>query len=211
MTALLEQSNLSDVGRFRLVSPNHEIFRLGDPVDSIAVIVKGVVLVRSGTAEGDGGAVDVRARGDVLGDSALLGPPVLLHLDTAVTLTECEILQVPLSAFEELRRTNPALGADIIGQLTDQARRLSSSLIDLLGRPVRVRAARRLRLLADALERSGMAGRELVITQRDLAELVGTTRSTLNSQLGTFQDERALTTARGRIVINDPEVLDRYT
>jgi CRP-like cAMP-binding protein len=99
----------------------------------------------------------------------------------------------------------------LVRQLSDQVRRLSGALVDLLGRSGRARAARRLLAMSDALARSDMGGTELLLTQQDIADFVGTTRSTLNAYLQDFERAGALTSSRGRLTIVDPRALESFT
>jgi CRP-like cAMP-binding protein len=55
-----------------------------------------------------------------------------------------------------------------------------------------------------------MRGVSLVITQQDLADYAGSTRSTLNAHLRSFEATGALQLARGRITITDSSKLDRF-
>jgi CRP/FNR family transcriptional regulator, cyclic AMP receptor protein len=201
VTGLDQLPELAASSRVRHVAAGQAVFAVGEAIEVAHVVRSGAVFVRSTTLDGDPAVVDVRARGDLLDDSALLGTGPLLHLDQAVALTDCEILQLPMREFERLRDTSPEFGAMLVTRLTDQARRLSNGLVDLLGRPVRVRTARRLLDLAEALDRSGLTGSPITMTQGDLAEFAGTTRPTLNATLGEFESAQAISRGRGSLTI----------
>jgi CRP/FNR family cyclic AMP-dependent transcriptional regulator len=210
MTGLHEVVELAEIARRCEVTAGDVVFEVGDPVDAVHIVVSGVLLVRSVSIDGDQAVVDVRGRGDLLDDTALLDGRPALHFDGATALTGVRLLRVPLHAFDDLRDRSATVGAALVGQLTDQVRRLSTSLVDLLGRTGRARAARRLLAIADALERSGMASTPLVVTQKDLADFVGTTRSTLNAHLKEFEGAGAIASSRGRLTITDVDALDRF-
>jgi CRP-like cAMP-binding protein len=207
---LHDSPELRAAGRELTRGPGHVVFEVGDPVDAVHIVVSGAILVRSVSLDGDLAVVDVRGRGDLLDDTALLGDRPELHYDGATTLTDVRLLRVSLASFDELRDASPAIGAALVAQLTDQVRRLSSTLVDLLGRQARARAARRLLAISETLSRSGMDGCPLLITQRDLADYVGTTRSTLNAYVRQFEEAAAVTSTRGRITITNPRALDRF-
>jgi len=210
MRPLHEQPGVVAAGYERSVSAGTIVFEVGDPVDAVHVVLDGVLLVRSVSLDGDSAVVDVRGRGDLLDDTALLDEPPGLHYDGATAVTPVRVLRIPLRVFDELRDRSPELGAALVSQLTEQVRRLSASLVDLLGRPGRARAARRLLALSDALERSGMHGTALVLTQQDVADFVGTTRSTLNAYLQEFELASAVASSRGRLTITDPHALAAF-
>lgn len=210
MTALHEQPDLRALGRVCNLPAGSIVFEVGDPVDAVHIVIDGVLLVRSVSIDGDSAVVDVRSRGDLLDDSALLDDHHALHYDSATTVTAARLLRVPRRSFDGLRDRSPEVGAMLVAQLTDQVRRLSAALVDLLGRPGRARAARRLLALSEALARSDMEGAPLTLTQQDIADFVGTTRSTLNAFLQEFEAAEAITTRRGRVTITDPRALDAF-
>jgi CRP-like cAMP-binding protein len=187
------------------------VFEVGDPVDAIHVVTRGVAFVRSVSIDGDLAVVDVRGRGELLDDTAILGDGSALHYDGVTAMTAVSLLRLPLSVFDELRDTSAGVGAALVAQATSQVRRLSSALVDLLGRPAKARAARRLVCIAAALDASGMGGEPLTITQQDLADYAGTTRSTLNAHLQVFESIGAVRLARGSITIIDVDGLRRFT
>jgi CRP-like cAMP-binding protein len=210
MAGLHDVVELTEVARPRDVSAGEVVFEVGDPVEAVHIVVSGALLVRSVSIDGDEAVVDVRGRGDLLDDTALLDGRPALHFDGATALTEVRLLRISLRAFDELRDRSPAVGAALVVQLTDQVRRLSTSLVDLLGRSGRSRAARRLLAIAGTLERSEMATTPLAVTQRDLADFVGTTRSTLNAHLKEFEEAGAIASSRGTLIITCPDTLDRF-
>lgn len=210
MATLHEHPDVIQAGHELDVAAGTVVFDVGDPVDAVHVVTSGVLLVRSVSLDGDSAVVDVRGRGDVLDDTALLDEHPALHYDGAVAITPVRLLRLPLRAFDELRDRSPEVGEALVSQLTEQVRRLSAALVDLLGRPGRARAARRLLAVATALDRSDMAGAPLALTQQDLAAFVGSTRSTVNAYLQDFEDARAIISGRGRITIVDPRALERF-
>jgi CRP/FNR family transcriptional regulator len=211
MGRLDELAELGEVARQVTRPAGDVIFEVGDPVDAVHVVLDGAILVRSVSIDGDLAVVDVRGGGDLLDDTALLEGPRGLHFDGATTLTPVRLLHIPLRRFDELRDTSAAVGAALVMQLTDQVRRLSTSLVDLLGRSARARAARRLLVIARTLERSGISATPMVVTQQDLADYVGTTRSTLNAHLKEFETAGAIASSRGRLTITDVTALAHFT
>jgi CRP-like cAMP-binding protein len=210
MTELHDHPDLVAVGFERTYAAGQSVFEVGDPLDAVHVVIDGVVLVRSVSIDGDSAVVDVRGRGDLLDDTAVLEDRPALHYEAARTVTVVRLLRIPRRSFDDARDRSPDLGAVLVRQLSDQVRRLSAALVDLLGRPGRARAARRLLALSEALARSDLAGSALVLTQQDVADFAGTTRSTLNAYLQEFEETGALTRSRGRITITDPRALEAF-
>jgi CRP/FNR family transcriptional regulator, cyclic AMP receptor protein len=205
-----DSDELLQHGRTFHVDAGRRIFAMGDPVDGAVILQSGVAFMRSTTIGGDSAVVDVRGAGDLLTDALLLSDDLRLHLDEAVALTACELLRIPRAVFDEVRDRSAAVGSLITTQLTGQVRRLSDALVDALGHPARARTARRLLDVDSSLERSGLGGTRVMVTQQDLAEYVGTTRATLNTTLAGFQDAGALAIGRGHVTITDREALARF-
>ena len=92
--------------------------------------------------------------------------------------------------------------------LITEIRRLAAALVDALYIPVEERVWRRLRELGETYRHDG--GPVIVpLTQDDLAQLAGTTRSTVNRVLRAGHDRGTIRLARGRIEILDQPELDR--
>lgn len=210
MSPLLDAPALLAESRPWSVPAGAQIFAVGEPVEMVHIVRDGVAYLSTSTLDGDTGIVDVRARGELLDDTALLADGPRLHLEQAVALTACDLLRVPVHSFERLCDESALIGAAVLAGLTAQTRRKSDCLVDALGRSARARAARRLRDVAEALTRAGQEGIELSLTQADLARYVGGTRSTLNPLLGEMQDAGALRVSRGRLAITDRAALDRF-
>jgi CRP/FNR family transcriptional regulator, cyclic AMP receptor protein len=198
---------LGDAGLIRPVSGGSTIFAAGSPTEVVHVLHSGVALIRAISMDGDPAVVDVRSTGAILDDTIFLPDGPSLHLDQAVAVTSCEVLEVPTAMFRRRCDESAVIGAAVIAQLSEQTRRLSRALVDLLAQPLRVRVALRLVDLATALSAAGLEGATISMTQRDLAEYIGTTRSTLNVELRELQSAGALVIGRGEFAITDADVL----
>jgi CRP-like cAMP-binding protein len=209
MSAIEPGDDLFALGRRHTTSAGDVVFEVGDPVEAVHLVVRGVVLVRAVSIDGDAAVVDVRGRGDILDDSALLERPHL-HYEGATAATDVELRRVPMREFDEVRDRSPALGATLVELLTEQVRRLSMSLVDQFAVPGKRRAARCLLRIHDALTRSGMDRAPVTMRQRELADFVGTTRSTINTYLREFEAAGAVELTRGRLAVVDAAVLDRF-
>jgi CRP/FNR family transcriptional regulator, cyclic AMP receptor protein len=210
MIQLHEHPEVASVAQRGVCAAGEVVFEVGDPIGLVHIVLSGAVFVRSITLDGETAVVDVRGRGDLLDDTALLDDASQLHYDGANALTAVEFLRLPLSSLDDLRDSSAAIGAALVAQLTEQVRRLSSGLVDLHARPAKARAAQRLIVIAETLARSDMGQAPLTATQQDLADYVGTTRSTLNACLQEFERASALVSTRGRLTITDPQALARF-
>jgi CRP-like cAMP-binding protein len=91
--------------------------------------------------------------------------------------------------------------------LTNEVRTLNELLLEALYVPVKKRVRRR--LVALAVLYPGVDGPLVLLTQETLAELVGTSRATLNQVLRDEEKRGAIELSRGRIRIVDVADLAR--
>jgi CRP/FNR family transcriptional regulator, cyclic AMP receptor protein len=203
-----QRAEFTKRARRRRFKRNEVVFHDGDPGDTLHVVVKGHLAVRITTPRGQTAALRILGPGDHFGELSVLAPGA--RTGTVVALDAAETLSLHRDALEELQSRVPEMQQVLMQALIAEVRRLAAALVDALYVPVEHRVWRRLRDLAAVY---GGNGEPVVVplTQDDLAELVGTTRSTVNRVLRVAQDKGAIRLARGRVEILDLGELDRLT
>jgi CRP/FNR family transcriptional regulator, cyclic AMP receptor protein len=183
------------------------IFLAGAPADSLQLIVSGWVAVRVGTEAGDMALLSVMGAGDFFGDIALSNPE-WARTASVMALDACETLSVYRDEFARLRAVHPSVDQVLIKVLSAQVRRLSTLLVESMYLPAEARLYRR---ILDAAEVWGgsVKGTVIPLTQEDVAELAGTTRSTANRALRQAEQSGLLKIKRGRIELLDPKGISR--
>ena len=179
------------------------LFHEGDLGDTLHLLDRGRVAVRSATPLGDVATLRVRGPGEVLGELALLRTESR-RTATVVALERAETLSLHREAFLELRQRYPSIDEFLLTLLADEVRRLSNLLVEALYTPVETRVLRRLAALIE-LYRDGEGPPEIPLTQEDLASMAGTSRATVNRVLGIAEKDGLLELRRGRIVVVDAE------
>ncbi len=183
------------------------IFHEGDLGDTLHLIDRGRVAVRSATPSGDIATLRVRGAGEVMGELALLRSGSR-RTATVVALERTETLSLHRNAFVELRERHPSIDDFLLSLLADEVRRLSNLLVEALYAPVETRVLRRLSALTE-LYRDGEERAEIPLTQEDLASMAGTSRATVNRVLGMAEKQGLVELRRGRIVVLELEELAR--
>ena len=175
----------------------------GDVGDSLWVVESGRFDVQLATPEGDVMVVRVVHPGEFFGELALVHPH---HRRFGrVTALEASVAHVlHRDDFDVLRRNHPGVDRLLIAALAERIEATSEIAVELL-RPAEVRIWRRLRTLADATG----SGREIRISQEDLARMSATTRQTVNRALAAGEAAGALRRQRGRIEVLDRAALER--
>ena len=182
------------------------IFHEGDPGDTLHLIARGHVAIRVTTPLGDIATLRVLEPGQFFGELAVVSPAP--RNATAIAADAVETLTVHRDQFEELRQRHPRVDRVLVEALTAEVRRLAVQLLDALYVPVERRVWRRLSELARVF---GDDGDQPIVplTQEDLAQVVGTTRPTVNRLLREGEAAGVIRITRGRVQIVDAEALAR--
>jgi CRP/FNR family cyclic AMP-dependent transcriptional regulator len=201
-----EQRELLSLARRRRFARHEVIFHAGDPGDTLHLLAKGHVAIRLTTPLGDVATVRVLKAGDFFGELAVVSPGP--RNATAVAIDAVETLSIHRTEFEALRARQPSVGSVLIEALVTEVRRLAVQLVDALYVPIDTRVWRRLLDLTEVFEeREGVT--TIPLTQEELAQVVGTTRPTLNRLLRDCEEAGILRIGRGRLDVIDREALAR--
>ena len=182
------------------------LFFEGDRGEYLYIVQKGRVAVRMSTPHGDVVTLTVMGPGECFGEQALLSPD-LRRTASVVALDQVETHMLHRRDFDDLRRRHPAVERFLVDVLAAQVRRLSAQLLDALYAPAELRLIRRLHELARLYVANH--GDVIPFRQEDLASMAGTTRPTANRVLKGLATDGVIELGRGRIVILDPEALQR--
>ncbi len=137
--------------------------------------------------------------GEMFGEFAAIdgGPQAA----TVEAVTKCTVATMPADAFWQLLRTEPTVMAEVLKCVTGQARVLSKKVFDLATLPVGRRIqAELLRAGEASMTKVGKAVLSPAPTDADIAARVGSTRETVNRQLGEMI-EAGVIERRGRTLI----------
>jgi len=197
---------LVSVSRRRRFSRNEVVFHRDDPADSLHLIEKGRVAIRIMTPLGVTATLAVRGPSESFGEMALVGSA--RRTATVAALDQTETLAVYKDDFDQLRRDHPPLNDLLFAFLVGEVRNLEERLLEALYLPVERRVLRRLsELSADGDQEQPL---DVPLTQEELAELAGTTRSTINRILRDEEKRGTVKLERGRTtVLNRKEITRR--
>jgi CRP-like cAMP-binding protein len=185
------------------------IFSQNDACESIMYLQHGNVKLSVLSKTGREAIVAMVGAGDFFGEGCLAGQPV--RMATATAIAPSAILIVEKEAMVRLLHRQHALSDRFISHMLTRNIRIEEDLVDQLFNCSEKRLARTLLLLArygqqDAPQRSVPR-----ISQKTLAEMVGTTRSRVNffmnkfKRLGFIEDNGRLTINSSllTVVLND--------
>jgi CRP-like cAMP-binding protein len=183
--------------RRRRFARGEVIFHEGDPGDSLHLIVKGRVSVRTSTPRGDRAILRVLGPDEVVGEFALVSPGPRAATVTALEPTETMMLD--RESFAELRKQRPSVDDFLLNASVAEVRRLSAALLEALYMPVEQRVLRRVVELGEMYRNGGTIC--VPLGQDEIAQLAGVTRQSVNKVLTKAQQDGTLRIERGRLVI----------
>ena len=202
-----ERREVLSACRRRKFARGEVVFHEGDPGDTLHLIAKGHVAVRTTTPRGDQALIRVLGAGDFFGELAVIAPaPRNATIDC---LDATETLGLHRDAFEELRAKDPGVDAVLMQALIAEVRRLSAHLSQALYLPAESRVWKRVADLTRLYETAANDVVTIPLTQEDVAQMAGTTRPTANQVLRSGEEKGVLRISRGRIEILDIAALTK--
>jgi CRP/FNR family transcriptional regulator, cyclic AMP receptor protein len=182
------------------------IVRQGDTVSSLFLVIAGAVRLSSVTASGREIVVGLLCRGDLFGESALLGDPSLVRAQAVGPTT---LLALPIPSLRSTLERTPATAEELLRLIAARLHRTSAALEDAMAADLPSRVVGRLRELADDHGVPGPNGvrPRVPLTQDELARMVGASRESVNRTVGALAARGVVRSGGGRIVITDPDAL----
>ncbi len=202
--ALVELARLFSVHRYR----KHEtIFREGDPGETFYIVISGsVAVVRHGEGRRET-ILSILTDGDFFGEMSVF--------DTAVrsasirTLTGAEIASLGREEFLAQIDRSPRVGRLLVIALAERLRAANALIAAATSQDIRSRLAALLLNLMDHFGEAGDGGTRIALrlTNQEMANMIGTTRETVNRALNKFWDEHIIDMSAATIVIAEPAKL----
>ena len=190
-------------GRRQRLRPGSILFSEGDASNRVVLLLTGRVKVSSFSQDGRETVLGYRGAGDVLGELAAIDGEE--HLATVTVVEEGEALVIPAERFRAALREQPGMALvllrSIVGRLRDADRkRAEFTALDVVGR-----VAHRLVELAERYGEPADGGIriDLLISQRELAGWVGSSREAANKALQQLQRRGLIAAERRRLVVLD--------
>jgi CRP/FNR family cyclic AMP-dependent transcriptional regulator len=179
---------LAKVGEGRTLADykkNQGLFSQGDPADAIFYIQKGKVKLTVVSKQGKEAVVGILGAGTFFGEGCLAGQPH--RMTSAVALSECSIMRLEKSSVVRVLHNEPTFSELFLHYLLSRNIRIEEDLVDLLFNSSEKRLARVLLLMAN-FGKEGKAERVIPkISQKMLAEIVGTTRPRVSFFMNRFR------------------------
>jgi len=179
--------------------PGTVVFSQGDPADDVLYVQKGTIKISVLSHIGKEAVVAMLEPGDFFGESAMTGRGV--RIGTATAVTTSSVLVIGKTTMSRLLHEQPRFADRFISYMLNRNIRVEADLVDQLFNSSEKRLARTLLLLA----RYGEARPQRTlpkISQKTLAEMIGTTRARVNFFMNKFRT-LGLIEYNGEIKVSD--------
>ena len=201
-----ERAAVAARARRRPIHSGEVLFVEGGPCAGLFIVLTGVVKLYKTSPDGKEQVVRHMNSGDSFNEVPVFdgGPnPV-----SAAAVEPGEVIVFSREAVLELLRAYPAFGGAVVHVFASRLRHLITLVEDLSFRQVTARVARILLQSIDPHEGVGAgAGLRARVTQREIAEMAGTSREVAARALKALEGARAIEVRRGRIHISDATAL----
>jgi CRP/FNR family transcriptional regulator len=204
-TELVQVAQLVTTRRYE---KHQTIFREGDPGHTFYVILSGSVAVVRVTPEGRETILSILKERDFFGEMSVFDTSQ--RAAGVRTLTEAEVGAIERDDFLDLIDRNPKIGRLLVIALSERLRAANRLIAATTSQDIRSRlAALLLNLMQNFGEPSATGGTRigLRLTNQEMANMIGTTRETVNRTLNRFWDERLIDMRTSHVIVIEPERL----
>jgi CRP/FNR family transcriptional regulator len=204
MAELAEVAQLVTTRRY----PKHQtIFREGDPGQTFYLILAGSVAIVRIAPDGRETILSLLKERDFFGEMSVFDTSV--RAASVRTLTDVEVGVIERDDFLALIDRSPRIGRLLVISLSERLRAANKMIAATTSQDIRSRLASvLLNLMANFGEPVANGTRiSLRLTNQEMANMIGTTRETVNRTLNRFWDEHVIDMRTSHVVIVDPEKL----
>jgi CRP-like cAMP-binding protein len=198
---LSDRDEILSLARERRFAKNQTIFRAGDPVEFIFLMVSGRVKISGSSRKCADVILRIEESGGAVGGFGLA--PGSSHVWTAQTLDRCRVLIWEAARFQTLCEQYPSLAANLVWMVSERLRVLQERFRELVSEPV----ARRLALTLVRLhEQNGNGATEpapIGLSREELAQMTGMSLCTVSRLLSEWKRRGIVTSHRRSVVIQN--------
>ena len=194
----------------RVFEAGRNVMTIDQPGEAVYIILHGTVKIHIEQGERDV-IISIMGAGDVLGEMSLIDS--IGRSASAVTLEDSLMLWMDKATFNTMLDNFPPVARNLVKILSSRVRFLDQLIQALATLDVNGRVARQLLAFAEKFgrEKDGTKQIRIVLTQGDIADLVGASRKRVNQAMVLFKEQGLIDTdPDGRIAIKDSERLARF-
>ena len=191
-------ASLAGAMRERALTSGELLCGRGDPGDRMFVVLAGRLRVSVVTAEGRELSMRIAGPGEMVGEIAAFDGGARTTDMTAIEPARVSVL--PAEVFFKCLALHPQIARNALNMLCRRLRETTAQLESIALYPIEQRLARLLLLsLGDAPPSGRRVAVALDLSQTEIAQLLGATRSKVNVALGKLEDAGALQRTSDRL------------
>jgi len=201
--------SLSECVRLQSLKKGQTLFRKGDEGSFLYIIKQGTIKIVLPSRLGDEVIVTIFSEGDFFGEMALFdGEP---RSADALAMESSKIYMLSRNDFLLFLQSNINAMKSILSQLTNRLRNTDDFLEGACFLSVSARLAKKLLDLADSYgqQDGDSVYIDLNLTQKELGDMIGSTRESINKELKILRDKGLITNQENKIQIIDMTRLKR--
>ncbi len=180
------------------------IFSRGDNGDRLYAVRKGTVRINISSSDGRGATLNLIGANEIFGEIALLDGQ--MRTANAVAHTDCELLAIERRDFLPFLEQQPKLAFNFIQLLCARLRWTSEQVEHVMLSDLPSRLAKTvIALLNKDSDKPGSGS--IAATQREISEMVGATRESVNKELRRWSKQSWIELDQGAIRVLDPAAL----
>ena len=161
------------------------VFQQATRADAVFYVHKGRIKIVVSSSDGREAVIALLGPGEFFGEGCLIGQP--LRLATAKAVIDSDVMRVAKTEMVRVLHAEPAFGELFTAYLLTRNSRVEADLVDQLFNSSEKRLARTLLLLANFGKDGGPQPIPTKISQETLAEIIGSTRSRVNTFMNKFR------------------------
>jgi CRP-like cAMP-binding protein len=202
-----ERAAIAAQARIRTFKAGETVFNLGSPGDYMMALLSGTIRISVPSPDGKELVLTLIQPGEVFGELAVLDGKE--RSADAIAETECTLAMLYRHDVLSFFQRNPSAWLKLVEVLCQRLRRTDQVFAEvaLLQLPVRL-AKMMLRLLESPDSSAAAKGGKIGFSQRELANMVGGTRESVNRCLRNWQRSGIVQISEGTIVVMNQDALE---
>ena len=202
-----ERAAIAAQARIRTFNAGETVFNLGSPGDHMMAVLSGTIRISVPSPDGKELVLTLIQPGEVFGELAVLDGKE--RSADAIAENECTLAILYRHDVLSFFQRNPSAWPKLVEVLCQRLRRTDQVFAEvaLLQLPVRL-AKMMLRLLESPDSSAAAKGGKIGFSQRELANMVGGTRESVNRCLRTWQRRGIVQVSEGSIVVMNQDALE---
>ena len=202
-----ERAAIAAQARIRTFGAGETVFNLGSPGDYMMALLSGTIRISVPSPDGKELVLTLIQPGEVFGELAVLDGKE--RSADAIAETECTLAMLYRHDVLSFFQRNPSAWLKLVEVLCQRLRRTDQVFAEvaLLQLPVRL-AKMMLRLLESPDSSAAAKGGKIGFSQRELANMVGGTRESVNRCLRNWQRSGIVQISEGTIVVMNQDALE---